>query len=392
VTRADREQPTGRTTWIWTPLTSFVGRAEDTAEIARLLDEHRLVTVTGPGGVGKTRLAAEVALRMGSQFPDGIWFIELGPVTDVAHVATEVMSALGIQQHPGTPPLEALAEALAPRRLLFILDNCEHVLPAVADICVILLGRADEVRILATSREQLGMGDERRYRLAPLELPDSDELAVVSQSAAALFTERARQADPRFPLDDESAPLVTRVVTGLDGMPLAIELAAARVEALGIVGLAERLGDALRLLTRGDPLAAERHRSLAAVADWSYQLLTEPEQRAFRRLAVLAGPFTLAAAQSVAGPDAGLIAARLVDCSLLVPPRTGADGRTRYRMLQSLRAYALARLREAGEERQATAAMAAAARSAVERVAAELRPARTGNVTPCSAWMPRMPF
>jgi predicted ATPase/DNA-binding CsgD family transcriptional regulator len=357
----------------WTPLTSFVGRAGDTADITRLLDEYRLVTVTGPGGVGKTRLAAEVALRMEGRFPDGMWFIELGPVTDAAHVATEVMSALGIQQHPGTPPLEVLAEALAPRRLLLILDNCEHVLPAVADVCGTLLGSADEVRILATSREQLGMGGERQYRLAPLELPGSDEPAAVSQSAAAaLFTERARQADPRFTLDVESAPLVTRVVTGLDGMPLAIELAAARVEALGMAGLAERLDDVLRLLTRKDPLAAERHRSLAAVADWSYQLLAEPEQRAFRRLAVLPGPFTLAAAQSVAGPDAGPIAARLVDCSLLVPPRLGADGRTRYRMLQTLRAYALTRLREAGEEHQTTAAMAAAARSAAKRVAVEL--------------------
>jgi predicted ATPase/DNA-binding CsgD family transcriptional regulator len=362
-----------RTSEVWTPLTSFVGRANDAAELTRLLSDYRLVTVTGPGGVGKTRLATEVARHVENWFPDGVWFIELGATTDAAQVPTELTSALGIQQVRGRPALEVLAEALAPQQLLLILDNCEHVLSAVAELCGALLSSADEVRVLATSREQIGIGGEVRYRLSPLDLPGSGEPGAVERSAAAaLFTERARRADPRFTLDSQSAPLVARVVAQLDGMPLAIELAAVRVEALGLAGLANRIDDALRLLAGGNRLAAARHWSLAAVADWSYRLLTEPEQRVFRRLAVFPGPFTLEAAEAVAGPDAGPIVLRLVDCSLLVPPRPGVDGRSRYAMLLTLRGYGLARLREAGEELQMRAALAAFAWSVAEQAAAGL--------------------
>jgi non-specific serine/threonine protein kinase len=354
-----------------------VGRGNDAAELTKLLEDNRLVTVTGPGGVGKTRLATELARQVQDQFPDGVWFVELGAAAE-AQVTAEVMSVLGVRQDPGRPALKVLAEMLAPRRLLLILDNCEHVLPAVAELCAVLLGSADEVRVLATSREQLGLRGELWYRLSPLELPASDDPEAVRESAAAaLFAERAGRADPGFTLSQENAPLVARVVSRLDGMPLGIELAAARVEALGMAGLASRLDDALRLLTGKDPLAADRHRSLAAVSDWSYRLLTEPEQRVFRRLAVFPGPFTLEAAEAVAGPDAGLIVLRLVDCSLLVPPRPGADQRTRYTMLQTLRAYALTRLREAGEEPQAMAALAAFASSVAEQAAAELEASDT---------------
>jgi predicted ATPase len=375
---AEREQATSHTTGIWTPLTSFVGRSDDVAELTRLLEDSRLVTVTGPGGVGKTRLATELARQVQDRFPDGAWLVELGAAADAAQVTAEVMWVLGVQQDPGRPPLEVLAEVLAPRRLLLILDNCEHVLPAAAELCAVLLRRADEVRVLATSREQLGLGSEAWYRLSPLQLPGSGEPEAVRQSAAAeLFAERARRGDPGFSLSPENAPLVARVVSRLDGMPLAIELAAARVEALGLAGLADRIDDALRLLAGKDLLAAERHRSLTAVADWSYRLLAEPEQLVFRRLAVFPGPFTLAAAEAVAGPEAGPIAARLVDCSLLVPLRTGADRRTRYTMLQTLRAYALTRLREAGEEQEATAALAAFASSVAAQAAAELEVSHT---------------
>jgi predicted ATPase/DNA-binding CsgD family transcriptional regulator len=378
VTLAEREQAASHTTRIWTPLTTFVGRANDAAELMRLLENSRLVTVTGPGGVGKTRLAAELARRVQGTFPDGVWVVELGATAEAAQVAAEVMSVLGVQQDPGRPPLEVLAEVLAPRRLLLILDSCEHVLSAAAELCGVLLRSADEVRVLATSREQLGLGGEAWYRLSPLELPGSDSPEAVRQSpAAALFAERAVQGAPGFSLSPEYAPLVARVVSRLDGMPLAIELAAARVEALGMAGLADRIDDALRLLTGKDLLAAARHRSLTAVADWSYQLLTEPEQRAFGRLALFPGPFTLAAADAVAGPEAGPIVARLVDCSLLVPPRPGADQRTRYTMLQTLRAYALTRLREADEEQEVMASLAAFASSVAVQAAAELEAGHT---------------
>jgi predicted ATPase/DNA-binding CsgD family transcriptional regulator len=374
VTRAEREPAAGRTTGISASLTSLVGRAHDAAQLTRLLDNYRLVTITGPGGVGKTRLATEAARAAEDRFPDGVWFIDLGAVADEAQVSAEVTSALRVHQNPGRPALEVLAEALASRRLLLVLDNCEHVLPAVADLCTALLKSADDVRVLATSREQLGVSGETRYRLSPLELPGSGEPGAVGQSAAgALFAERARQADPGFALTPESAPLVARVVAWLDGIPLAIELAAARVEALGLAGLADRIDDALRLLTGKDVLSAGRHRSLAAVADWSYHLLAEPERQVFRQLAVFPGPFTLEAAEAVAGPDAGPVVLRLVDCSLLVPPRPGTDGRTRYTMLQTLRAYALTRLRTAGEERETKAALAAFAWSVAERADAGLQ-------------------
>jgi non-specific serine/threonine protein kinase len=192
VTRAEHEQSASHPTGIWTPLTSFVGRANDAAELSRLVQDNRLVTVTGPGGVGKTRLATELARRVQDRFPDGVWLVELGPVAEAAQVPAEVMSALGVRQDPGRPSLRVLAEVLAPRRLLLILDSCERVLPAVAELCGALLRNADEVRVLATSREQLGLGGEARYRLAPLELPASDEPeAVRGSAAAALFAERA---------------------------------------------------------------------------------------------------------------------------------------------------------------------------------------------------------
>jgi predicted ATPase/DNA-binding CsgD family transcriptional regulator len=377
---AEGQRNPSRATRVWTPATSFTGRADDVVKLIGLLESYSLVTVTGPGGVGKTRLAAEVARRVEDRFPDGVWFAELGAVADATQVLTEVTSAFGVRQDPGRPPLEVLAEVLAPRRLLLIIDNCEHVLPAVASLCRALLGRADEVRVLATSREQIGMDGEARYRLSPLELPHSGEPGAVRQSsAAALFIERAGQADSRFSYVPEHAPLIARVVSRLDGMPLAIELAAARVAALGMSGLAARVDDALPLLAGKDPLlagkdprAVSRHRSLVSVADWSYRLLGEPEQRVFRRLAVFPGPFTLEAAEAVAGADADLVVLRLVDCSLLVPPRPGADQRIRYTMLRTLRGYAVTRLREAGEERQAEAALAGYAQSVAERAAAGL--------------------
>jgi predicted ATPase/DNA-binding CsgD family transcriptional regulator len=354
-------------------LSSLVGRERETAELIRLLQDYRLVTVTGPGGVGKTRLAVAVAGEVADQFPDAVYFVELSAITDKARVPAEVAAALGVRQVPGRSPQEALAAALSAQRLLLVLDNCEHVLTAVAELCGNLLKSADDLRILATSREQLWVGGETRYRLSPLELPRSGDPTEIGRSAAvALFAERVRQAAPGFTLAPESASLAARVVAHLDGMPLAIELAAARVEALGLAGLADRIDDALRLLAGAHVLSADRHKSLTAVADWSYRLLSPQEQQVFRRLAAFPGPFTLEAAEAVAGPEAGPIVLRLVDCSLVAPPQPGPDQRMRYTLLQTLRTYGLARLEDAMEERETAAALAGFALSVAERAAAGL--------------------
>ena len=357
-------------------LTSFVGREPAIADVAALLRDYRLVTVTGPGGVGKTRMAAEVARRVGGRFADGVWLAELARVQDPALVPTAVAVALDIRQAPGAGLVESMVAVLSRGQLLLILDNCEHVLTAAAELCLRLLSFADDVRILATSREPLGVAGEARYRLAPLSLPGPDEPAEIAGSEAVrLFAERARQADQRFALSPESRSVVAQIVRRLDGIPLAIELAAARVEALGLAQLADRLDD--RLLTGSNQLAPERHRSLAVTADWSYQLLGEHERAVFRRLAVFPGPFTLEAAQAVAGADAGLAVLRLVDCSLIAPPQAAGDGLSRYVMLETLRAYAGRQLVQAGEEPSANAALARYAVGIAERAAVGLETSAT---------------
>ncbi len=351
-------------------LTTFVGRSDAMDKVAGLLEQYRLVTVTGPGGVGKTRLAAEVLKQVADRFADGVWVVELAAVQEPALVPATVATALGLQQAAGASLVDALAARLSRQQLLLVLDNCEHVLEAVAGLCASLLPSADDIRILATSREPLGIPEEARYRLAPLALPDDgtpDQAAPAE--AVTLFVERARQLDPRLNLDGESRPVVERLVRRLDGMPLAIELAAARVEALGLGQLVDRLDDRFGLLVSANRAAAPRQRSMEATVDWSYALLGEPEQRVFRFLSVFPGPFTLDAAEAVAGPDAGLAVVRLVDCSLLVPPRIGPDGRSRYSMLETLRGYGMRRLRAAGEEDAATSALAAHALDVAERAA-----------------------
>ena len=349
-------------------LTSFVGRTGAVREVAGLLEEYRLVTVTGPGGSGKTRLAGQVARRVAGQFADGAWLVELAPVQDPALVASVVAAALGIREQPGVPAGEALARVLARQQLLLVLDNCEHVIGAAAQLCAGLLAACDDVRVLATSREPLAVAGEARYRLAPLSLPDGDGEAGADESeAVALFAARARGVDARFTLDQESSPAVGRLVMRLDGMPLAIELAAAQVETLGVTQLLGRLDERFALLTGGDRLAPSRQRSLAATVDWSYQLLDETQRRVFRAVSVFPAGFTLEAAEAVAGKAAGPAVLRLVDCSLLTPPRPGPDRRLRYSMLETLRGYGAARLAEAGEHDQAAAALAGYALNVAEQ-------------------------
>jgi predicted ATPase/DNA-binding CsgD family transcriptional regulator len=361
-------------------LTSFIGRADVVHEIAGQLGQDRLVALIGPGGAGKTRLAGEVARHLASQFADGVWLAELAAVRDPAQVPVAVAAALGIRDLPLVGAADALAHTLARRQLLLVLDNCEHVIGAAAELCGRLLLGADDVRLLATSREPLRIAGEVRYRLGPLTLPDPENLAAAARcEAVELFADRARRADRGFVLDEQTAAMAARLVARLDGMPLAIELAAARVDALGLAQLLDRLddpfglladGDRFGLLADGDRLAEGRHRSLAAAVQWSYQLLDDFERRVFRTMSVFPGPFTLDGAQAVAGSGAGPAVLRLVDCSLLAPPRADPDGRSRYLMLETLRAYGAGLLAEAGEDGAASAALAdyalAVAEEAVE--------------------------
>ncbi|HEY6496494.1 MAG TPA: LuxR C-terminal-related transcriptional regulator [Trebonia sp.] len=333
-------------------LTSFIGRDGPVREVTGLLEECRLVTVTGPGGAGKTRLASQVARRVADRFADGAWLVELALVRDPAQVVTAVAAALGIREQPGLPTEQVLARVLAWQQVLLVMDNCEHVIGEVARLCARLLAACDDVRVLATSREPLAVAGEARYRLAPLSLPGEDGDAGGSE-AVALFTDRARRADARFKLDEETGPVVGRLVTRLDGLPLAIELAAARVEALGVTQLLDRLDDRFVLLVGADRLETGRHRSLAATLEWSYQLLDDHQRRVFRRLSVFPGPFTLEAAEAVAGAGSGPAVLHLVDCSLLSPPQAGPDGRARYQMLETLRTYGARQLTESGEHEDA---------------------------------------
>jgi predicted ATPase/DNA-binding CsgD family transcriptional regulator len=349
-------------------LTSFIGRDGPLREVAALLEQHRLVTVTGPGGAGKTRLASQVAERVADRFADGAWLVELAPVQDPAQVAGVVAAALEVREQPGIPAAEAVGRVLARQQLLLVLDNCEHVIAAAAQLCAGLLAACDDVRVLATSREPLAVAGEARYRLGPLTLPGPGEAGNGGGSeAVALFADRARAADAHFTLDKQTAAAVAELVARLDGMPLAIELAAARVEALGVGELLARLDDRPGLLAGADRLAPSRQRSLAATVDWSYRLLDQTGQRVFRAISVFPGPFTLAAAESVAGEAAGEAVLHLVDCSLLVPPRPGPDGRARYLMLQTLRAYSARLLADTSETGEAGAALAGYALEVAEQ-------------------------
>ncbi len=366
--------------------TSFVGRSDAVDKVAGLLTQYRLVTVTGPGGVGKTRLADEVLGRVAGRFADGVWVAELAAVAEPALVPAMVAAVLGLHQAAGVPIVDALAARLARQQLLLVLDNCEHVLDAVAQFCATVLLSADDIRILASSREPLGLPEEARYRLPPLTLPGPSGADGSGQAeAVTLFVERARQLNPDLTLDGEAGPVVARLVQRLDGMPVAIELASARVEALGLGQMLDRLDDRFQLLTSANRAAPARQRSLDAAVDWSYQLLPGPEQRVFRSLSVFPGPFSLDAAEAVAGHDAAPAVLHLVDCSLLVPPVAGPDGRSRYSMLETLRGYGLRQLGQASEERAAAATLAAHALSMAEQAVTQL--ARRDQELPAARWL-----
>ncbi|GAA0969857.1 BTAD domain-containing putative transcriptional regulator [Actinocorallia libanotica] len=346
------------------PATELIGRAEAIAEVCALLSSSRLVTLTGPGGVGKTRLALEAASRLLGTVPDGVWLVELAGLDRPEAVVDEVAAVLGVRDDPGPfpaweagRPADRITRALRGRRLLLVLDNCEHVIAPAAELVHRLLAAAPEARILATSRETLGVGGEAVWAVPPLELPyaatETGPATLQKFSAVRLFAARAAAAAPGFSLTADNARAVASICRRLDGIPLALELAANRVRALGDRELAARLDDRFRLLSAGRRDVPQRQRTLRAVIDWSWELLTAAERTVLRRLAVHADGCSLEAAEAVCAgdgvsvEDVADLLARLVDRSMVV---VAGDARgTRYRLLESVAAYCGERLREADE-------------------------------------------
>jgi predicted ATPase len=336
--------------------TSFIGRDSETSEVQAAVKAHRLVTLTGVGGVGKTRLALEVAGWLVDKFPDGVWFFELAEVTDPAAVPDAVAAVLGITQQPGKTVAASVAAALEGRVRLLVLDNCEHVLDAAADLIEAILAASATTKIVATSREGLGIADEQLWPV-----PSLDVGAGIDSAAVSLFVERARSVAPRFSLTEaDEAGAVVEICRRLDGIPLAIELAASRMAAMTAGEVRDRLDQRLRLLV-GSRRALERHHTLRHAVAWSYELLDEPEKALLDRCSVFAGGFDLQSVCAVAGfPDApddfatlDLLDA-LVRKSLLVATRTA--GRTRYSMLETIRQFAEEQLVARGEASEIRAA------------------------------------
>lgn len=341
--------------------TSFVDRRVEQAAGRELLSRARLVTLTGPGGVGKTRLAARIAARAERTFPDGVRFVHLAGLRDPELVPLAVADALGLHDHSTGPPADALVAHVRDRKVLFVLDNCEHLLRACARLAAALLRGTTGVRILATSRHRLGLTEENLLDVRPLPVPDPDGdlSAADGYPALALFADRAAAVVPGFALTADNRAAVARLCRRLDGLPLAIELAAVRMRVLGVEQLLERLDDRYRLLTSGSPAALPRHRTLRAAVDWSHELCTAREQLVWARLSVPAGGFDLETAEAVCadgdlvhGADVLDAIAGLVDNSVF-SREPGPDG-VRYRLLDTLRHYGLERLRGTEGEELAT--------------------------------------
>jgi predicted ATPase/DNA-binding winged helix-turn-helix (wHTH) protein len=335
-------------------LTSFVGRRKELAELHKLLASSRLLTLTGAGGVGKTRLALQVAADIRNDLSHGVWFVDLAPLVDSTLVAKAIAQTLSVMEVAGEPLADTLCSRLRATRALLILDNCEHLIEPCARLAECLLRSAPDLRILATSREALHIAGEQCYQLAPLSLPPaSASLEEMFRSdAVQLFVERTRLRQPGFALTAKRAPAVAELCVRLDGMPLALELAAARVTVLPLEKIVERLTDRFRLLTRGNRNALPRQQTLRAAIGWSFDLLSEAARTLIARLSVFAGGFDLEAAEAVAAggrlaqDDVLDLLSSLVDKSLVV---TESEGE-RYRLLDTIREYAHERLQAAGEE------------------------------------------
>lgn len=339
-------------------LTSFIGREREMKEVKELLTQTRLLTLTGSGGCGKTRLALQVAADLLEDYPDGVWFVDLSVLADSALVPSTVAVTLGIHEEPGRPALATLAEVLKPRTLLLILDNCEHLVGACAQLAETLLRTCPNLRILATSREALGIAGEVAWRVPSLSLPQpheltqTDSLARITQyEAIRLFIERAEASSPEFKVNPHNIKAIVQICQRLDGIPLAIELAAARVKALSVEQIAARLDDRFRLLTGGSRTALPRQQTLRAMMDWSYELLNERERILFRRLSAFAGGFTLEAAEAVCA-DEQIPAYEIIDLLTNLVSKSlvvFSDEEARYRLLETVRQYARDKLLETGE-------------------------------------------
>ena len=338
-------------------LTSFVGREREVADLQGLLTtEARLLTLTGPGGSGKTRLALAVSFGLAERFEDGVWWVELAPLSDPALVPQAVAQALMIREEPGRSMTEALERDLASNELLLVMDNCEHLISSCARLVGAMLSACPGVRILATSREVLAVDGELGWPVQPLSVPGSGNLGageLEHYESVRLFVERARYRRPGFALDDHNAAPVAEICGRLEGIPLAIELAAARIGTLSAAQISSRLERSLQLLASADRRAPERQKTLRAALDWSYELLEADEGELFGRLSVFAGGFTLEAAEAV-GTGGHIeevevldILARLVDKSLVLVVERG--GEARYRLLEPVSQYAREKLRESGE-------------------------------------------
>jgi predicted ATPase/class 3 adenylate cyclase len=346
-------------------ISSFVGREREVAEVGRLLHDARLVTLAGPGGVGKTRLALQAAAESLDGSGDGAWFVDLAPIADPALVASTVARVLWVREQAGRPITESLIDGLRDRSVLVVLDNCEHVIGAAATLAEALIRRCPRVALLATSREPLGIPGEQVYRVPSLSVPgrDDDLSTLAACEAVRLFVERAGQQKPNFAVDGDNAEVIGRVCRRLDGIPFAIELAAARLRSLSVRDLDSHLDKRFRLLTGGSRTALPRQQTLEALIGWSYDLLSRPEQAVLARLCVFAGGFDMEAAEAVSACRSGDqnwdcvedfevlgLVDTLVDKSLV--QADDFAGTVRYRLLESVRDYAAARLAERDQAEQ----------------------------------------
>ena len=336
-------------------LSSFIGREREIERVKELLLNARLVTLTSAGGTGKTRLSLQVASQVMDDFPDGVWFVELAPIDDEQRVAQVVAFVLGVKEEGGRPILEALAGHVRSRQLLIVLDNCEHVVGACAALAKELLRSGPGVKIVASSREHLHVPGEATYPVPALAVPEDEALdpgTLTRYEAVRLFVDRTSAVNPAFTLTKDNALAVTRICRRLDGIPLAIELAAARARALSVERISVLLDDCFRVLTAGDPAGLPRQRTLRASIDWSYDLLSIPERMVLRRLAVFAGGWSIEAAEAVCG-GGDVAAATVVDLlsNLVDKSLVERDGQgERYRLLETVRQYAQELLAASGEE------------------------------------------